>query len=379
MNLRQTLFTVHMWIGLILGLLLAALGLSGSLLVYDDALANLINPPPRATTAGEPLPLSMIQDIAGETVGGHGQMQIILSQNPSEAISVRLGGISVMGNMPGMKMERRPPSGNGPGRGLEIFIDPVSGEVLGTRTALLPPILIFAHQLHGNFLMGRDGRSLVVGWLGAAMLLLGISGLVLWWPRRGQWKYAFFVRPTARGVRFHRELHAATGIWIFFIFMAVSFSGVVLAWPQTLGSDPQRAVPAVEATGGKRLGATEAIIAAGAAVPGLSPRSVTIPARPDQAISVNYLSNGAVAATVFVDPYRGKVLSVRDPSANFMAWMRPVHQGSLGPVWRFLVFLSGLVPSLFVVTGMIMWWKKRRRHVPMFMPLAANLEEEEAA
>jgi uncharacterized iron-regulated membrane protein len=394
MNLRQILFTVHMWIGLILGLLLAALGLSGSLLVYDDALANLVNPPPRATTAGEPLPLSMIQDIAGETVGDHGQMQIFLPQNPGEAISVRVGGISAMGNMPGMNIGNERPRGEGrrhregggeggTGRGLQIFIDPVSGEVLGTRTALLPPILIFAHQLHGNFLMGRDGRSLVVGWLGVAMLILGISGLVLWWPRRGQWKYAFFVRPTAQGLRFHRELHAATGIWIFFIFMAVSFSGVVLAWPQTMGANPPgfnpRALPTVEATDGKRLGATEAVIAAGAAVPGLSPRSVTIPARPDQAISVNYLSNGAIGATVFVDPYRGKVLSVRDPSANVMAWMRPVHQGSLGPVWQFLVFLSGLVPSLFVVTGMIMWWKKRRRHVPMSMPLADDLEEEVAA
>jgi uncharacterized iron-regulated membrane protein len=394
MTLRQTLFSVHMWIGLILGLLLAALGLSGSLLVYDDALANLINPPPRATTAGEPLPLSMIQDIAGETVGGHGQMQIFLPQNPGEAISVRVGGISAMGNMPGINNGGDRPKGErrrhregggegGAGRGLQIFIDPVSGEVLGTRAALLPPILIFAHQLHGNFLMGRDGRSLVVGWLGVAMLILGISGLVLWWPRRGQWKYAFLVRPTAQGLRFHRELHAATGIWIFFIFMAVSFSGVVLAWPQTLGANPPgfnpRAVPTVEATDGKRLGATEAVIAASAAVPGLSPRSVTIPARPDQAISVNYLSNGAIGATVFVDPYRGKVISVRDPSANVMAWMRPVHQGSLGPVWQFLVFLSGLIPSLFVVTGMIMWWKKRRRHVPMSMPLADDLEEEAAA
>ncbi|HEX4272391.1 MAG TPA: PepSY-associated TM helix domain-containing protein, partial [Rhizomicrobium sp.] len=256
-------------------------------------------------------------------------------------------------------------------------------EVLGSRTALLPPILTFAHQLHGNFLMGRDGRTMVVGWLGVAMLLLGISGLVLWWPRRGQWKYAFTVRSTARGVRFHRELHAATGIWIFFIFMAVSFSGVVLAWPQVMGANPPgfnpRAVPTVEATDGKRLGATEAIIAASAAVPGLSPRSVTIPARPDQTISVNYLSNGAVGATVFVDPYRGKVVSVRDPSASFMAWMRPVHQGSLGPVWQFLVFLSGLVPTLFVVTGLIMWWKKRKRHVPMSMPIAEDLEDEAAA
>jgi uncharacterized iron-regulated membrane protein len=395
MNLRQTLFTVHMWIGLILGLLLAALGLSGSLLVYDDQIANLINPPPRATTAGQPLPLSMIQDIAGETVGGHGQMQIFLASEPGEAISVRVGGISPMGNMPGMNMPGMNngdrPSGEGhrrrreggEGRGMQIFINPVSGEVLGTRTALLPAFLTFAHQLHGNFLMGRDGRALVVGWLGVAMLILGLSGLVLWWPRRGQWKYAFFVRPTAQGLRFHRELHAATGIWIFFIFMAVSFSGVVLAWPQTTGANPPdagpRAVPTVEATDGKRLGATEAIITASAAVPGLSPRSVTIPARADQAISVNYLSNGAVAATVFVDPYRGKVISVRDPSQNFMAWMRPVHQGILGPVWQFLVFLSGLVPSLFVVTGMIMWWKKRKRHVPMSMPIADDLEDEAAA
>ena len=55
------------------------------------------------------------------------------------------------------------------------------------------------------------------GWLGVAMLALGVTGLVLWWPKRGQWKYAFLVRRTAKGLRFHRELHAATGIWIFVV------------------------------------------------------------------------------------------------------------------------------------------------------------------
>jgi uncharacterized iron-regulated membrane protein len=388
-TVRRSLFTVHMWIGLILGLLLAALGLSGSLLVYDEQIANLIDPPPRAVTAGQPLPLSMIEDIAHETVGRPAQMQIFLPEKSGEAISVRVGGISPMGNMAGMNTEGRPrgegrrrAGGEERGRGLQIFIDPVSGEVLGTRTALLPSFLTFAHQLHGNFLMGRVGRTAVVGWLGVAMLVLGISGLVLWWPRRGQWKYAFLVRSTAQGLRFHRELHAATGIWIFIIFMAVSFSGVVLAWPQVMGANPQgsnpRAVPSVDVADGKRLGATEAVISASRAVPGLTPRSVTIPARPDQAIAVNYLSNGAVAATVFVDPYRGKVLSVRDPSQSFMAWMRPVHQGSLGRIWQFLVFLSGLVPSLFIVTGLIMWAKKRQRHVPMSMPMADDPEEEAA-
>ncbi len=41
-DIRHTLFTVHMWVGLILGVLLAALGLSGSLLVYDEAVADFL-------------------------------------------------------------------------------------------------------------------------------------------------------------------------------------------------------------------------------------------------------------------------------------------------------------------------------------------------
>jgi uncharacterized iron-regulated membrane protein len=96
-----------------------------------------------------------------------------------------------------------------------MYIDPVSGEVLGSRRFVQPGLLTFAHQLHGNFLMSRETGRPFVGWLGVAMCLLGISGLVLWWPKRGQWKYAFKVRSTATGLRFHRELHAATGIWIF--------------------------------------------------------------------------------------------------------------------------------------------------------------------
>jgi uncharacterized iron-regulated membrane protein len=34
------------------------------------------------------------------------------------------------------------------------------------------------------------------------------------------------------------------------------------------------------------------------------------------------------------------------------------------------VFLSGLVPALFVFTGVVMWLKKRKRHIPMSAVLA---------
>src|ERR1700743_3021018 len=116
-KVRRTLFAVHMWVGLILGVLLAALGLSGSLLVYDDAVANLLSPPPKAMTAGQPLPLTMIADIAREAATAKGlenaQLQIMVPQEPHDAISVRAGQISPMGNMPSMNREggRRPREG----------------------------------------------------------------------------------------------------------------------------------------------------------------------------------------------------------------------------------------------------------------------------
>ena len=363
---RHALFTVHMWVGLILGILLAALGLSGSLLVYDETISEWISPSPHATTAGQPLPLSMITGIARDAAAEQrlevGGMLILVPQKTGDAILVRFNGISPMGAQPGQGGRTRP-------RGLQMYIDPVSGEVLGSRGFAQPGLLTFMHQLHGNFLMSRETGRPIVGWLGVAMCLLGVSGLVLWWPKRGQWQYAFKVRPTATGLRFHRELHAATGIWIFLIFMAVSFSGVVIAWPQTMalnsGAVAARQMPTIDVGQGKQLGATEAVIAATAKAPDLKLRSITIPRRPDQPLMVNYLSHGAVNAVMLFDPYRNQIIAVRDNSERFLAWMRPVHDGTLNSVWRFLVFLSGLVPSLFIVTGLIMWWKKRQRHVPM--------------
>ncbi|MEO8300606.1 MAG: PepSY-associated TM helix domain-containing protein [Rhizomicrobium sp.] len=390
-TVRSAMFQIHMWVGLILGVLLVLVSLSGSILVYDDKLTELFNPAPEADTAGQRLPLTFIADAAREAAGeaGRGQVQIVLPQEPREAAIVRFTRMAREGGEMRMGGERREgaarPPGPPGGGGVQVYVDPVSGQVLGTRRAGMSPIFGFIHQLHGSLALGRDFGRPLVGWLGVAMLALGISGLVLWWPKRGQWKYAFKVRGTATGLRFHRELHAATGIWIFIVFMAVSFSGVAITFPQTVrgivsmgGSAPRPAFnlregPAVEPVeNAKRLGADHAVIIAQKAMPGMELRSVTVPARSTQALSVAMASRFGTTATLYINPYTGAVIGARDPANaggadSFMALQRPMHdgQGSLGPVWEFLVFLSGLVPLLFVITGTIMWLKKRKRHIPM--------------
>ena len=66
---RNVLFQVHLWIGLGLGLVLALIGLSGTVLVYDHELLALGAPPlPQAARAGTALPLTVIIDAARNAV-----------------------------------------------------------------------------------------------------------------------------------------------------------------------------------------------------------------------------------------------------------------------------------------------------------------------
>jgi len=65
--------------------------------------------------------------------------------------------------------------------------------------------------------------------------------------------------------------------------------------------------------------------------------------------------------TVTVDDQSGQTkairAAVRDRAA---AWIRWIHEGShSGPLWAAIVFLTGIFPTVFAVTGIMMWLRKR--------------------
>ena len=98
--------------------------------------------------------------------------------------------------------------------------------------------------------------------------------------------------------------------------------------------------------------------------------SVNVLREEDEPYRINLIADNAMAGApvinTVVDPYRSEVVQLRDPRTyklgdTLMAWQRTVHDGrAWGPIWAFLVFFSGIMPPLFVVTGTAMWWLKRR-------------------
>ncbi|HEY4124330.1 MAG TPA: PepSY-associated TM helix domain-containing protein [Rhizomicrobium sp.] len=383
MKLRRVLFQVHLWTGLTLGIVLAVLGLSGSVLVYHDELLEMTQKPaPHAQAQGVMLPLdALLASARGAFTAKHANATIMLPHEQGDAAVVRFQSGPV-----------RP----GPQTGTDVFIDPATAKVLEVRPAPYNAFITLMHDLHGRLLIpGREGRQ-VVGWLGVAMLLLGMSGSVIWWPKRGQWNASFRIRRNARGYWLYRDLHGAVGIWGLVVFLIVSFSGVAIAFPDTvrsivtLGTSRSASVPvfdlrngpAVEPVKGEKpLGIDGAVALVKARYPDADIQSIAIPAKRTAALRVmiGNMDDGPVS-TAYVDPWRKQIAAMRNVSSGtadtFMAWQRPLHAGGgWGGLWRILVFLSGLLPSLFVTTGIVMWVKKRRarvRIVPSAVTEGAN-------
>lgn len=367
LTLRKVLGTIHLWVGVTFSIPFAAIGLTGSLWMLVRDLPAAIAP---STAPAH----SVAEYIAAATTVAPPNARAVAFEAP-------------LGDKPAVVRfaEARAPGGEGPrpgppGQGTRIAVEPASL----TPAVAPPPSGGFArlmHDIHGNLLISGFAGRQFVGWLGVFMTGLGLSGIIIWWPKRGQWKRAFAVKLSGGLLRAVYDLHRFFGICMLIVFMIVCISGVYIVFPQAINAigaaSPQvrdarnqAPMPVTPVAGETALDADAAVnLARGAAPDGIL-RNVTIPANPRQPYRVAFSKPGdrmgAPMVTIAVDPWAKQVMDVRDPDAyaasdKFLAWQRALHSGSgIGMGLWVLVFISGLLPPLFAVTGVTMWWMRRK-------------------
>jgi uncharacterized iron-regulated membrane protein len=313
---------------------------------------------------------------------------------------------------PVVVMARGARTEGGPPRIVNVYLDPPTARVLDVvdfRSSLIGVL----HRFHENLTIPEYSGRAVVGWVGVGMLILSLTGIWLWWPRSG----AFLP-----GLRWSRaaytttNLHHLLGLWISIPLAVVSFTGIYLGFPQTARQamssiapmTPQGQRPGFGAIArDARLTPDAALAAALEAQPGTRAAVIFLPTAnartnergrarggeagnagardPTRGPTRDQTEQGAGAApareaspiwrvqlrdarsgettTVTIDDRSGAVTRQSDPLAGDRAaqWIRWIHEGSRGgPVWQFAVFLTGAFPLIFVITGVIMWWRGRR-------------------
>lgn len=374
-RLRRLLRDIHLWIGLSLFLVLAPLGLTGSLLVWDDAVDRMVHPARYAVSPGELAPSAYEAQAARAFEGRATLSQLRLPARPGDPV-VATGLVGAAAR----------PGGRAPS--LAAWIDPGTGKVLGVGDPRRE-LRGFIHRLHGELLLPQGGRA-VVGWLGVAMLALSVSGLVVWWPRGGGVGRALAWRRSPSTLS---NLHHQVGFWLCVPLAVLSLTGAWIAFPQvtraltasTPGGGPE---PATPGRGGPRPGrgrpgqaaeppaARPAIGIDGAVARALAEAggqgrvqgrvlSITEPgAGQGAAWRIQVSAPGGARLEVRVDPASGRARAQPaaaggpgGPGADpVMRAMRRVHEGAgLGPAWRWIVTLTGLAPTVLGVSGAALW------------------------
>jgi uncharacterized iron-regulated membrane protein len=359
-SFRNALLQVHLWIALILCVPMIIIGLSGSALLLQREILAASVPSAGATGARQPIP-TIVAAAQRSVSAGMIANRVELPLRDGAASAVRF----------------KPP--NEGDASIDIYVDPVSLKILGSSEVVeRGPVLAFFITIHAFLAMPPPIGLPFVGWTGVVMTLMGLSGLVLWWPRKGQWRQSFLVRRGTRGLAFHFDLHRAAGIWGLLVFLAVSTSGIYLTFPQTIGPFARAHLPGGDTTtepqagyvpAKGQIGPEEAIALARSAVPNARVAGLELPtAEKSFVVDLEPRDLGPTEPRVLVvlDAESGAVTYIDDPRNysfvdKLLNWQHLLHFGvGLGWLWTILVFLSGLLPSLLAITGITVWWKRRQ-------------------
>lgn len=367
-SLRRALFLVHLWLGLLLGLYLVLIGLTGSLLVFMEEIDAGVSP---HLYRVEPRSERRTVDQAFAPVRRKHPSRrldrVTLPHEPDGAYEFLLA---------------RKEGGWGPGDALvEARVDPYSGAILAERPRYGPFFNIIFY-FHMELVLGKTGRLLnSYGSLLAATLLL--TGLFLWWP--ATWKQCAVRLTVKRGGSYRRvihDMHNVMGVWPLPVLLLTVLTGAAIMFPKPVSdvahwvtrSRPDPPAPKVVAQMGQSL-PLEELLRTGQTVlrervPGAEVVRLYPSKKPGQPFRLlaKFTSGGPASGYINLrlDPPTGRVLHLEDPreagpTKRLLRWIGPLHFGTWGGAGvKVLYVLAGLAPLGLFITGLLKWLEKRR-------------------
>lgn len=352
---RKALFQVHLWAGILLALYVAVIGVSGSIVVFQDEI-RLASMPHAHFDRNQ---MAAIDTVVERAENRFPEWRLIYVQIPQM-------------ESPWWTLYLE----NGSGRRNLAYADASSGAALKPQGRLFIDSVL---DLHVYLLAGQTG--FIVNCLaGIGLLLLALTGAVLWWPGIKLWKRALMVPLRHRWRRMNYDAHNAVGIWMLAI---VSFWGITAIYFLVPGQmsavvnaiSPLKGMkPPVAAapSSGTSVVSLDKIVAALPATSREHLGGIGLPEKPGGEVTlyVDRKSPGDFSHRdiVTVDGHSGKVLSLWHYGENhtlgdWVLWlMIPLHFGTLwGMGVKLLWFFFGLSLPVLSVTGLLMYWNRSLR------------------
>ena len=353
---RHVLKTLHLWLGLSLGVLLSLVTLAGGVLVFEQPLLAITHP----ELAGRAVPDSAS---LGRTLD-----RIIASDEGKSLRSITLPDEAITAFEGSAKNRDR------------LYFDPADGRLLLTRSAKRDPLLILL-DWHTHLLSGPTGET-VLGIVAFAGLFMLCSGVWLYWP--GRRRAVTHLRPHARPpILRWASWHRMVGVVAFPLLLITISTGTTMAYRgavrtaliQWFGEPLPAKPPSIDSVAAK-VSWPDVLAAAQAAAPDAAITRISLPVREGHALMMRVRQPGEWnpngRSTLWLDPYAAKVIGGEDatrlgPGARLANALFPIHAGAVGGgPWRVMLAISALLPGFMLMTGLLFWRARRRRPAAAF-------------
>jgi uncharacterized iron-regulated membrane protein len=349
---RPVLKTLHTWIGIVSGLFLSVVALTGSVIVFRGEFERAALPHRSAPALSRQAGLDeAAREIVRVQPGAHVR-RVRMPAAPGDPYIFQV-------QSEGKRTER-------------IVSDSSTGQVLGTVQSGWVDWMV---DLHRNLLSGSTGRG-IVGAIGIVLFVLSATGLIMWLTGARSWRAWTSVR-LGSATRFHYELHRASGLWSYAFLAVISFTGIELAYPQTFRQAVQSLTgkPATVAAPKKiqaevQLPLDEYLRLGRAAMADGVPTELRLPERGKGPVDLRFYRAGDLSPSgnhVYLNPATGAVIAIdrivdRPIGARFLAAFSPIHYAQFGGVTAKIAWaLFGTAPLLLFVTGLYAWRRPKAR------------------
>ena len=373
---RKTIFWIHFVVGLVAGLVILLMALTGVVLAFEPQIVAWFESDlrlPQDKLNGEPLPLSELLAGADREVDGKDLSGFWLWSEPGHSLQLQYG------------------------RSL-VWLNPVSGKVLNEEQPQVRGFFQTVLGLH-RWLALSDGNRNAGRWITAlanlGFLFLALSGIWLWWPRRWSWNYLRNVLWFRRGMKNKARFfnwHNVVGIWATPLLLVTMLTGVLISFPKantllySLTGSPQPPSAKNKRTpkGGNRrerrqgevdvpVGTILTALALDAifeelqrAHPGWKKMGFRVPKQVNEPLkatiyledSVNpnarlgYKLDGGSGAVISSERY-----AEMSKGQQLRSWVKPLHTGEALGLWgQLLAALAALAAVMLVCTGFVLAW-----------------------
>lgn len=366
-GIRTFINDVHLWLGLTSGIIIFLVCLSGTILTFEKEIEQWFKEEMKVQATGNKISLSQIVD--DPNIQAKGQLMAITVPTDNAA--------------PYQLSIKEDPKQR---RGSTYEVNPYTAEILAPQKTGMDDFMFSMFKLHRWLLMDIELGRPIVGIATIIFLILSISGIVLWFPKKVKWKTVkagFKIKTSANWKRINHDLHNTLGFYSCLLILIMGITGLCwsfegyrdglssLMGAKVFGNrGAQPKVDLENLKGDKAIDLEQAVLLANNTLDYNGTLTITLPNEKNPVYGFRKIADDSWSTVaqdqlqihtsgkiIHKELYADKPLNVKIASA-----IRPIHTGEIyGTFSKWLYFLACLIGTSLPITGTIIYINKLKK------------------